>query len=217
MGLVPGGAGRYKKLAYRTFLSKFAAQKSETIVRNLIMSTIFLLGYMGCGKTTLGRALAEVAEMDFLDLDEYIEEKYGTTITDLFARMGERRYRQLEREALIEVAHRPGTIVSTGGGTPCHFDNIDIMNRSGLTIWLQTSPERLALRLCLPGQRHNRPLIANLSDDEVLQTVKVALDYREQFYGKAQLRFDSTDIETAEQTRATAATLHALLKQAGVL
>ncbi len=181
------------------------------------MSTIFLLGYMGCGKTTLGRALAEVAEMDFLDLDEYIEEKYGTTITDLFARMGERRYRQLEREALIEVAHRPGTIVSTGGGTPCHFDNIDIMNRSGLTIWLQTSPERLALRLCLPGQRHNRPLIANLSDDEVLQTVKVALDYREQFYGKAQLRFDSTDIETAEQTRATAATLHALLKQADVL
>lgn len=172
---------------------------------------------MGCGKTTLGRALAEVAEADFLDLDEYIEEKYGTTITDLFARMGESRYRRLEREALIEVAHRTGTIVSTGGGTPCHFDNIDIMNRSGLTIWLQTSPERLALRLCLPGQRHNRPLIANLSDDEVLQTVKTALDYREQFYGKAQLRFDSTDIETAEQTRATATVLHTLLKQAGVL
>lgn len=94
---------------------------------------------------------------------------------------------------------------------------MDIMNRSGLTIWLQTSPERLALRLCLPGQRHNRPLIANLSDDEVLQTVKTALDYREQFYGKAQLRFDSTDIETAEQTRATATVLYTLLKQAGVL
>ncbi len=181
------------------------------------MNTIFLIGYMGCGKTTLGRALAEVAEADFLDLDEYIEEKYGTTITDLFARMGERRYRQLEREALIEVAHRTSAIVSTGGGTPCHFDNMDIMNRCGLTIWLQTSPERLALRLCLPGQRHNRPLIANLSDEEVLQTVKAALDYREQFYGKAQLRFDSTDIETAEQTRATATVLHALLKQAGVL
>ncbi len=181
------------------------------------MSTIFLLGYMGCGKTTLGRALAEVANVGFLDLDEYIEEKYGTTITDLFARMGESRYRKLEREALIEVASRQGGIISTGGGTPCHFDNMDIMNRNGHTIWLQTSPERLALRLCLPGQRHNRPLIANLSDDEVLLAVKKALAYREQFYGQAQLKFDSTDIETAEQTRITAKSLYAVLKDAGAL
>lgn len=179
--------------------------------------TIFLIGYMGCGKTTLGRALAEAAHADFLDLDEYIEEKYETTITDLFARMGERCYRQLEREALIEVADRQGVIISTGGGTPCHFDNMDIMNSHGLTIWLQTTAERLALRLCLPGQRHNRPLIANLSDDEVLQTVKQALDYREQFYGKAQLRFDSTDIETAEQTAVTAQRLCTLLRQSGIL
>ena len=192
---------------------------------------------MGCGKTTLGRALAAEAGMDFLDLDEYIEEKYETTITDLFARMGESRYRQLEREALTEVAGRRGesryrqlerealtevagrrgTVISTGGGTPCHFDNMDIMNRSGLTIWLQTSAERLALRLCLPGQRHNRPLIANLSDDEVLATVKKALAEREQYYGKAQLRFDSTNIETAEQTTATARVLQQLLAQGGVL
>ena len=181
------------------------------------MNTIFLIGYMGCGKTTLGRALAAEAGMDFLDLDEYIEETYETTITDLCARMGESRYRQLEREALIEVAGRTGTVISTGGGTPCHFDNMDIMNRSGLTIWLQTSAERLALRLCLPGQRHNRPLIANLSDDEVLATVKKALADREQYYGKAQLRFDSTNIETAAQTTATARVLHQLLAQGGVL
>ena len=166
------------------------------------MPTIFLIGYMGCGKTTLGSVLAAVMNVPFVDLDDYIEERYEARITTIFKEIGEAGFRQLEKQALHEVA-RLGGIVACGGGTPC----IEM----GLTIWLTTSAERIAARLCLPEQKAKRPLIAEKTDEEILEFVKEKLAEREPFYSKAQLRFDSTNIETATDTLETANLLAGIL------
>lgn len=175
-----------------------------------MMPTVFLIGYMGCGKTTLGTVLAAVMDMPFIDLDDYIEERQEARISTIFQKMGEDGFRRLEQQALREVAHMGG-IVACGGGTPCGSGNMELMNEAGLTIWLTTSPERIAARLCLPEQKAKRPLIADKPDEEILRFVKEKLAEREPFYSKAQLRFDSTNIETATETLETANLLAGLL------
>ena len=167
------------------------------------MKTIFLVGYMCSGKTTLGRELAALMGVDFYDLDEMIEEQAQMRATEIFAQLGEPRFREMEREALRRVAGEPA-VVACGGGTPCYGDNMALMNRLGLTIWLTTSPEVIAARLALPEHKMKRPTIAPLADDEILLHVIEALGRRSPYYAQAQLRFDSTDIETAEQTQLTA-------------
>ena len=175
---------------------------------------IFLVGYMGCGKTTLGVELARELGMPFIDLDDYIEERCEATIKEIYSLVGEARFRDIERQALTEVAHTPeAAIVACGGGTPCHSGNMELMNSRGLTIWLTTSAQRIAARLCLPEHKSKRPLIANLDDAEVLDYVTASLAEREPYYALAQLRFDSTDIETADETRITAHRLAQLLQQ----
>ena len=177
------------------------------------MPTIFLIGYMGCGKTTLGSALADEMGVTFIDLDDYIEERCEARITEIFKRVGEKGFREMEQQALQEVAaSADGTIVACGGGTPCFGRNMELMNGLGLTIWLTTSAERMAARLCLPEQKAKRPLVASKTDEEILAFVKEKLAEREPYYSQAQLQFDSTDIETAAATRATARQLAALLK-----
>ena len=136
-----------------------------------MMPTIFLIGYMGSGKTTLGSVLAAVMNVPFVDLDDYIEERYEARITTIFKEIGEAGFRQLEKQALHEVA-RLGGIVACGGGTPCIEGNMELMNEMGLTIWLTTSAERIAARLCLPEQKAKRPLIAEKTDEEILEFVK---------------------------------------------
>ena len=175
-----------------------------------MMPTIFLIGYMGCGKTTLGSVLAAVMNVPFVDLDDYIEERYEARITTIFKEIGEAGFRQLEKQALHEVV-RLGGIVACGGGTPCIEGNMELMNEMGLTIWLTTSAERIAARLCLPEQKAKRPLIAEKTDEEILEFVKEKLAEREPFYSKAQLRFDSTNIETATDTLETANLLAGIL------
>ena len=165
--------------------------------------TIFLVGYMCCGKTTLGRALAELLEMDFYDLDDLVEERAKMRIAEIFKRYGEDKFRQMEREALHEVAGEHA-VVACGGGTPCYIDNMALMNRLGLTIWLTTTPEVIASRLALPEHKRHRPTIAPLADDEILPYVIEALEHRTPYYAQAQLEFDATAIETAEETQETA-------------
>ncbi len=167
------------------------------------MKTIFLIGYMCCGKTTLGRVLAELLEMDFYDLDDLIEEHAEMRISEIFERHGEDKFRQMEREALHEVAGT-SAVVACGGGTPCYGDNMALMNRLGITVWLTTSPEVIAARLALPEHKLHRPTIAPLADDMILPYVVEALERRTPYYAQAQLEFDATAIETAEETIATA-------------
>lgn len=169
-----------------------------------MMKPVFLIGYMGCGKTTLGEVLARQMQLRFIDLDEYIEARSGKSVVEIFDEMGENRFRELETAALQEVASMTDVIVSCGGGTPCHGDNMALMNASGVTIWLTTSPERITARLLLPEQKCKRPKINTLLPSEVLPLVQKELLSRSVHYARAQMQFDSTDIETAEATERTA-------------
>jgi shikimate kinase len=125
--------------------------------------------------------------------------------------MGENRFRELETAALREVAAMTDVIVGCGGGTPCHGDNMALMNQAGTTVWLTTSPERITARLLLPDQKAKRPRIARLPDAAVLPLVERELQARTPYYSQCLLRFDSTDIETAPATERTARRLAALL------
>ena len=176
------------------------------------MTPIFLIGYMGCGKTTLGEELARQMGLRYIDLDDFIEAQQGMTVAEIFDEMGENRFRELETEALREVAAMTDVIVGCGGGTPCHCDNMALMNRSGVTVWLTTSPERITARLLLPDQKAKRPKVASLPDEAVLSLVEKELEARTPYYAQAQLQFDSTDIETAEATIRTASRLADVLQ-----
>ena len=177
-----------------------------------MMNPVFLIGYMGCGKTTLGEVLARQMDCRFIDLDEFIEQRQGMTVLQIFDEMGEQHFRKLETEALQEVALMTDVIVGCGGGTPCHGDNMTLMNQAGTTVWLTTSPERITARLLLPEQKSKRPKINTLSIHEVLPLVKKELQSRSPYYAQAQLQFDSTDIETGPATVRTARRLAKLLK-----
>ena len=177
-----------------------------------MMKPVFLIGYMGCGKTTLGEVLAQQLGYRFIDLDEFIEERQGMTVVQIFDEMGEDRFRELEIEALREVASMTDVIVSCGGGTPCHGDNMALMNLAGTTVWLTTSPQRITARLLLPEQKCKRPKINTLPNDDVLPLVEKELQARTPYYSQSQLQFDSTDIETAQATARTARRLATILK-----
>ena len=100
------------------------------------MTRIFLIGYMGAGKTTLGKAFAREMSLNFIDLDWFIEERFHKTVQQLFLERGEDGFRELERKMLHEVAEFEDVVVSTGGGTPCFFDNMEYMNDCGDTVFL---------------------------------------------------------------------------------
>lgn len=176
------------------------------------MRPVFLIGYMGCGKTTLGEELARQMGLRFIDLDEWIENRNGTSIVELFERVGEDAFRDMETQALSTVAAMADVIVACGGGTPCHGDNMALMNQAGTTVWLTTSPERITARLLLPEEKCKRPKINTLPDESMLPLVKQELQARTPHYRQCQLHFDSTDIETAPATRRTAHRLTQILK-----
>ncbi|MCM1355840.1 MAG: shikimate kinase [Staphylococcus sp.] len=161
------------------------------------MKTIFLIGYMGCGKSTLGRNLARRCDISFIDLDDYIEAKAGKKIREIFADEGEAAFRELERRTLIEVSEMDNTLVACGGGTPCFGDNMELMNKRGLTVLLQTSHQRLLERL--KRGRAKRPLIASLSDEELDRFIGEQLAIRMPHYSKAAVTFDSTTLENEDE------------------
>ncbi len=176
------------------------------------MKPTFLIGYMGCGKTTLGEPLARLLGWRFVDLDIYIEHKCGMTAKEVFVTHGEAHFRELEREALKEVAATSGdVIVACGGGTPLQPGNMELMNSVGITVWLRTSVERITSRLVLPEQRSKRPLLNDLSDEQIKQSVRQGLEARRKYYEKAQLQFDSTYLESEEEINDTAQRLAAIL------
>lgn len=161
------------------------------------MRRIFLVGYMGAGKTTLGRALAKELDVQFIDLDCYIEARFCKTISNIFADKGEEGFRALERQILHEVGEFEDVIISTGGGTPCFFDNIEYMNNQGTTVFLDVPIERLFIRLSIA--RNNRPLIKEKSDDELRRFITEQLEKRRPNYEKAQYRFVADKLEDIRQ------------------
>ncbi len=145
--------------------------------------TIFLVGFMGSGKSTLGKKLAYNLKYDFIDLDAYIEKEEGRTIKQIFEDDGEDYFRKLERVYLHRIIDKEDVVISTGGGTPCHFDNMDQMNEYGTTIYINMHPKALIPRL--QNSKIFRPLIEGLEGKELLDFVYKTLREREGFYHKS--------------------------------
>lgn len=160
------------------------------------MKRVFLTGYMGSGKSTLGLRLAQKTGLSFIDLDHYIETRFRKTINEIFAEKGENGFRVIERNMLREVGEFEDVIIATGGGTPCFFDNIDYMNRQGCCIYLQTTPQILFQRL--KYAQSNRPLLQNKSDSELMAFITENLARREEKYKQSSVIFDTGELGNYE-------------------
>ncbi len=162
------------------------------------MQRIYLIGFMASGKTTIGKLLAEALNLDFIDLDFLIEKRFHKSVSQIFQQEGEKRFREIERNILQEVSEMENVVIATGGGTPCHFDNIKLMNRTGITFYLYFTPLALTQRLELTNKA-KRPLIANLSKKQLIEYIEKVLPQRETYYNQADYKVQGTDDELVKQ------------------
>lgn len=154
-------------------------------------SRIFLIGFMGSGKTTTGAKLARKLSYHFVDMDKLIEETAEMSIPEIFSMHGEEVFRSWERKILLELLTREHLVISTGGGSPCQADHMDIMKRGGSTIYLEMPPKALLGRLI--HSRNPRPLIQGKSEKELLEYITTLLDERKKFYQKADYILNGMD------------------------
>lgn len=146
---------------------------------------LFLIGYMGCGKSTLGRKMAQRMGYEFVDMDSVIESREGAAISDIFHFAGEEYFRKLERGLIEELGESDGNVVvSTGGGAPTWDDNMAKMNSIGQTIYLRRTAEQIASRLS-PRGRQKRPKLRGLNDEELVQFMTVNMAERDPYYSQA--------------------------------
>ena len=174
------------------------------------MKSIVLIGYMGSGKTTVGRQLALALGRTFYDLDWYIEMRYHRSVAQLFAERGEDGFRELERNMLHEAAEFEDIVLSCGGGTPCFFDNMEYMNQAGETVFLDVNTKVLFRRLKVAKQQ--RPLLANKNDEELMAFIQEALQSRLPFYTRAKHTFNGEKLEDRRQIQQSVERLKELLK-----
>ena len=173
------------------------------------MIRIFLTGYMGAGKTTLGKALARELHIPFIDLDWYIEERFHKTVGELFSERGEASFRELEKNMLHEVGEFEDVVISTGGGAPCFFDNMEYMNRVETTVFLDVDPKVLFSRLRVAKQQ--RPILQGKKDDELLAFIVQALEKRAPFYRQANYIYCADKLEDRSQIETSVQQLRKLL------
>lgn len=161
------------------------------------MRNIYIVGYMASGKTTFGRALAKRLGREFTDLDEAVERKFGMPVAEIIGRHGIDFFRREEKEALTTTLTPTGHIIACGGGTPCHFDNMERMNASGLTLWLKASPERTAIRVLAAGP--TRPLLRGISPEQLPDYIARHLEERLPYYRLAKIEFSGEHLEDEAQ------------------
>jgi shikimate kinase len=157
---------------------------------------IFLVGYMGSGKSLMGAALAKELGVDFYDLDKVIEKKAGKDVTAIFAAEGEKHFRDLEKQALNELLEEDDYVLACGGGTPCFFENMDKMNEAGVVIYLKMSTDHLAERL--EAEKDSRPMLNGKTGHELWTMVHEMLQTREPDYLKAKYKVKAKDLKPAE-------------------
>lgn len=161
------------------------------------MTRILLVGFMAAGKTTLGKALARDLGLQFIDLDHYIENRYRCTVSQLFAERSEEAFRQIERNLLHEVAEFEDVVISTGGGTPCFFDNMEYMNAQGITVFLDAAVDVIHTRLTIA--RVQRPLVMGKTAEELRQYITDMLARRLPYYTQAHHTFCADYLEDNNQ------------------
>lgn len=158
---------------------------------------IILIGYMGSGKTTVGRALAKALNMPFYDLDWYIESRMRKTVAQIFAEKGEEGFRKIEHNMLHEVAEFEDVVISCGGGTPCFFDNMEYLNGQGDVVYLKADPQVLYKHLLMG--KGNRPLLKGKTPEELIGFITEQLKMREEFYGKAKHILDVSLMDSSDK------------------
>lgn len=158
----------------------------------------FLLGLPGCGKSTLGKKFAHVIRQPFYDLDQVIEEGEGLPISELFQSFGEEKFRETEKLYLNRLEKITTAVVATGGGTPCYHDNMDVINRMGTSIFLDTSPKEIANRLSENGIA-KRPILKGKSREEICLTLESLRQIRLPFYTRAHITITHPSIHFSEE------------------
>lgn len=164
---------------------------------------IYIIGFMGSGKTTTGKKLASLLGWSFVDLDKKIEEHTGKSIPELFSQSGEEYFRITESEVLKKMKSLTNTVISTGGGTPCHGNNMDFMLETGLTLYLKLTPAQLKSRLSETAGE--RPLLKDIETGNLQSFIENKLGSREKYYCRAEIQINGFDMDYT--------LLHSLVKQ----
>jgi shikimate kinase len=152
------------------------------------MSKVFLIGFMGVGKTTIGKRLANLLNVPFLDTDQLIETSENETIANLFALKGEDEFREIEHKTLLHLRTVEHAVIATGGGLPCFHNNMEELLSQGTVIYLSRPESEILQRL--KGAKTQRPIIANKTDEEIRHLIHTLLAEREPYYAKANLTLD---------------------------
>lgn len=156
---------------------------------------IFLIGFMGAGKSTVGRSVAKRMQLSFIDLDRAVESAEGLTIPQIFSLHGQSYFRAAESRVLREISLQDDVVIATGGGTPCFDDNMTYMKENGITVYLKLEAKVLMSRL--QNAKTNRPLIQDKTSDELLQYIIDTLSQREVIYNTSQVIIDNTTRDTS--------------------
>lgn len=162
-----------------------------------IQTPIFLIGFMGSGKTTLGRALANRLSLRFVDLDQEIEERMKMPISEIFEKHGESYFRKVEAETLRHLEHPVKSVIATGGGAPCHGSNMQWIKENGSSIYLQMSPNALLSRLN-QNEQATRPLLKDKTREDLLAFISHRLSERAPFYEQADFTVNGLTIKVDE-------------------
>jgi len=173
------------------------------------MIRIFLFGFMGAGKTTLGEAFASALGLEFIDLDQYIEAQQGKTVRQIFADSGEPEFRRIESDSLRQVSDRENVVIACGGSTPLIGNNLEYMKQKGQTVYLKVTNETLFRRL--REARAQRPLIASKNDEELMAYIESETIRREPGYLKAEYTFAADQLESIDEIAGTIENLKKLL------
>ena len=144
---------------------------------------IYLIGYMGSGKTTVGKKLAKRLGYGFIDLDDMIERKYKIEVREFFQKYDEKSFRKIEHETLLLTFKFSDTVISTGGGTPCFFENMELINKNGISVYMEMSILSLFHRLY--HSKRKRPLLEGKSQNELKHYIQAHLEKRRPFYSRA--------------------------------
>lgn len=172
------------------------SQTDSLLLSGKMDSRIFLIGFMGSGKSTHGKLLARKIGYQFVDMDHLIEETADMTIPGIFKDHGEEVFRKWEHDILLELCKRDRLVISTGGGAPCHGKMMQHMNEHGTTIYIQLTPE--ALRNRLLHSPTERPLIHGKSETELLEFITLLLSEREAYYKQAAHTIDGLNVQLDE-------------------
>lgn len=161
-------------------------------------TTIFLIGFMGSGKSFMGRRLAETLHYDFIDTDDFIAKEQGCSISDIFQSQGAEAFRKMESAAIRQLGQRTNTVIATGGGMPCFHDNMKQLNQNGWTVYLKSNVGLLVSRL--DDDRDHRPLLASLAPGSLPTFIEKKLAEREKYYQQAQAIFYLVEDEAKNLT-----------------